>query len=156
MNEISSLVQRLNNEIRSEKNMRIALSTTLAIHKPRIFERGETAGGSKIGKYSTKKASISKKSQARDTGKTYFKGGYSEYKSDVGKNPGFVILRNTDQMYADYGIVSSGNGFGFGFQNEFNANKSGWNEDHFNKDIFQLNDKEIEVVTNTLTALVFK
>jgi hypothetical protein len=128
------------------------LVTTLAAHKPRIFEKGQDSSGSKIGTYSTTPASISKKNQARQTGRTYFPGGYAQYKTAVGKNPGYVNLRNTDQMMMDYGIVQNGKTFGFGFQNEENANKSQWMQEKYDKDIFMLSDSELEVMADVLVS----
>lgn len=151
-NDLINIVNRVNNALRAERPKRIAASAVLAKHKPRIFDRGETETGGKIGTYGTKPISISAKNQARNTGKTYFKGGYAEYKSAVGKNPGFVILRNTDQMYADYGLVQSGSDFGFGFQNDFNANKSGWMEDKYDKSIFSLSESEFNLFVDVLVS----
>lgn len=148
-NELKNLVDRLNNAIRDERFKRVALTTTLAIHKPRIFDKGLDANGGQIGTYGTNPISISKKNQARNTGKTYFKGGYAEYKSAIGKNKGYVNLRNTDQMMMDYGIVQSGLDFGFGFQNAHNAEKAGWMTDKYEKEIFVLSDRELDVHTNT-------
>ena len=130
--------------------MRIALSSVLAIHKPRIFEKGLDGTDAKIGTYSTKPISIAKKNQARQTGKTYFKGGYAEYKTAIGKNPGFVNLRNTDQMRMDYGLIINGTSYGFGFQNELNYDKSQWLQDKYDKDIFDNDSKELDVLANVL------
>lgn len=149
-NEYLNLITKINSAIRSERNLRVALTTVMAVHKPRIFEQGKDASNSKIGTYGTNPISIAKKNQARQTGKTTFKGGYAEYKRDIGKNPGFVILRNTDQMMMDYGIVQSGTNFGFGFQNEANGNKSIWATDKYDKDIFQLSDQEVDLLGNVL------
>ena len=155
-NEITILVDRVNKAILDDRNIRTALTSTLAVHKQRIFVQGKAANGSLIGKYSTKPASILKARQARNTGTTYFKGGYAEYKSSVGKNPGFVILRDTDQMYADYGVQGSSGKWGLGFTNQFNANKSGWVEEHFNKDIFKLTDEEAQIFKNVMIAAIKK
>ena len=155
-NELTGLINRIEASIRSDRNMRITLSSVLAVHKPRIFEQGQDATGGKIGTYGTNPISISKKNQARNTGRTYFKGGYAEYKSAVGKNPGFVILRNTDQMYADYGIVGSNGDYGFGFQNTVNYNKSQWMEEKYKKDIFDLSSNEEKVLADVLTALILQ
>lgn len=155
-NEITILVDRINAAILDDRNIRTAFTSTLVIHKPRIFEKGLSADGSKIGIYSTKPSSISKSRQARNTGKTYFKGGYSEYKTDIGKNPGFVILRDRDQMYADYGVYGSAGVWGIGFQNQFNADKSGWMEDYFDKKIFQLNENEVQVFKSVMIAAIKK
>lgn len=150
-NELLNIVNKVNDAIRSPRAKKVALSTVLAVHKPRIFESGLYANGAKIGTYSTRPASISAKNQARNTGQTYFPGGYSEYKTAIGKNPGYVILRNTDQMQNDYGLIQGGDEFGFGFQNQENHNKSIWMQDKYGKDIFALTDKEFEVF---VTALV--
>lgn len=151
-NEILDLVNRVNSAIRSEKVLRTAITTVLAEHKPRIFERGLDGNNSKIGTYGTNPISISKKSQARQTGKTYFKGGYAEYKKDIGKNPGYVNLRNTDQMMIDYGIIFQGGKFGLGFQNDLNGNKSNWMEEKYNKDIFDHTPEELDLLGKVLTA----
>ncbi len=151
-NEFITLIDKVNNVIRSEQNQRVALTTTLAIHKQRIFVNGQDANGSRIGTYGTNPISISKKNQARQTGKTYFKAGYAEYKKDIGKNPGFVNLDNFGQMRADYGLVLGSSGFGFGFQNDINAEKAGWMTDKYDKEIFQLSDSELDTYANVLVA----
>lgn len=155
-NELVTLVDRLNNAIRSERIMRTAISTVLSSHKPRIFEKGLDATGAKIGTYGTNPISISKKNQARQTGKTYFKGGYAEYKKAIGKNPGFVNLRNTDQMMMDYGIVQSGSQFGLGFQNKTNYDKSEWMTSKYDKDIFDHTQQELDILATVLTDEIQK
>lgn len=150
MNEFTNIIKRIEQVAKSDRSLRIALTTTLAVHKPRIFEQGKDVNGGKIGTYSTDPISISKKNQARQTGKTYFKGGYAEYKSAVGKNPGFVNFRNTDQEMMDYGIIQIGNQFGYGFNNDLNYKKSQWHQEKYEKDIFMLSDKELDILTDVL------
>ena len=149
-NELLDFTNKLIAAIKSPAPKKIALSTVLAVQKPRIFQKGEAEDGSKIGTYGTKPISISRSRQARDTGKTYFSGGYSEYKKDIGKNPGFVNLVNTGQMESDYGIVPVGNEFGFGFQNQANADKMVWMTDKYEKPIAALNDKEADLFVTVL------
>lgn len=149
-----AISQKLLEATRSDRILRTALTTVLAIHKPRIFEQGFDAKGVKIGTYSTKPISISKQNQARAIGKTYFKGGYSEYKTAVGKNPGYVNLRNTDQMAGDYGLIGSGLSWGFGFQNSENYNKSQWMQDKYQKTIFDISGYEEGILADTLTNLI--
>lgn len=155
-NELKNLVDKINSTIRSERVKRVALTTTLAIHKPRIFVKGQDASGGTIGQYGTNPISISKKAQARNTGKTYFKGGYAQYKSAIGKNPGYVNLQNTGQEMMDYGIVFNGSDFGFGFQNSLNADKAGWHTEKYNKEIFALSDSELDVHGNVLVDQISK
>ena len=147
-NEFTDLINKINQAARSDRNHRIALTTVFAVHKQRIFNQGFDSKGAKIGTYGTKPISISKKNQARNTGKTYFGGGYSEYKRAIGKNPGFVNLRNTDQMMLDYGIQGSNLNYGFGFQNNENYNKSQWMEEKYKKELKPLQHHD------TLASLV--
>lgn len=148
--ELVNLVVRVNRAIRSDRSLRIAVSTALSEQKPRIFEKGLDENNAQIGTYGTNPISIARSKQARNTGRTYFPGGYSEYKSAVGKNPGFVILRNTDQMMQDYGIVGQGNELGAGFQNPHNYEKSQWMMDKYNKNIFFHSQAEVDVLGKVL------
>lgn len=148
-NELLNIVNKVNNAIRSPQIRRIAASTVLSKQKPRIFEQGLAENGSKIGTYGTKPISIAKNRQARNTGKTFFKGGYSEYKTAIGKNPGYVNLVNTGQMQSDYGLIVNGEQLAFGFQNDVNADKAGWMETKYDKEIFELTDSEFELYINT-------
>lgn len=138
----SQLIDQVNEMLNTDKIMFATLSTVFAQHKQRIFEKGNDANDSTIGQYSTTPISVSKKNQARQTGKTYFKGGYREYKSLSGKGSR-VNLRNTDQMMMDYGLDRNGVGsYVFGFSNQFNFDKSEWNEEHFDKEIFAQSPSE--------------
>ena len=145
-------INSLNRLLSSDKGMRMALTTVLALQKRGIFQNGQAADNSKIGTYGTNPASISKKQQARSTGKTYFKGGYAEYKTLIGKNPGFVVLRNTDQMMMDYNMfVLGSNQWGLGFSNDLNHDKSEWMETKYKKEIFDDSQEEDTVLENILT-----
>jgi hypothetical protein len=155
-NELTDLIIKVNQFVQSDRNIRTAISTTLAIHKPRIFVQGLDAAGNQIGTYSKNPISISTKSQARNTGKTYFKGGYAEYHGAIGKGSDKVNLRNTDQMYADYGVVGGNGKYGFGFQNNENYNKSQWMEEKYKKEIFELSDKELDVLADVLVDQLSK
>lgn len=150
MDELITFFNKVVKAVRSPRPRKIAASTALALQKDRIFAKGQASDGSQIGTYSTNPISISKSKQARQTGKTYFKGGYSEYKTSIGKNQGFVNLRNTDQMMMDYGVIQSGDNVGLGFQNDVNRDKSNWMTDKYGKDIFDLNDREVDVSINVL------
>lgn len=153
-NEFTAVLEKINTVVQADKTMRVALSTVLSIHKRRIFEEGFSARGVKIGTYSTKPTSIAKSQQARQTGKTFFPGGYSEYKKAIGKNQGFVNLRNTDQMMSDYGLVGAGNSWGFGFQNSENYRKSQAVEQKYQTQIFSLSRYEEEVLADTLLSQI--
>lgn len=150
-NEWDIVIRKVNDAIRSDKAVRAGITTVLAIQKQRIFTAGEDEKQSKIGSYSTKPISISKKNQSRNTGKTYFKGGYSEYKTAIGKNPGYVNLQNTSQMLMDYSFYILGaDSYGLGFNNELNYNKSQWMEKKYGKGIFRQSDKESGVLQKVI------
>lgn len=154
--ELQNLLRQINKTVRSDKVMRTALTTVLSVHKPRIHDKGMDSSGNKIGTYSANPISISKSKQARNTGKTYFKGGYSEYKSAIGKNPGYVNLINHGQLQSDYGIVVDGDKYGFGFQNPENFNKSQWMQEKYDKNIYDLSDSELNLLADTLKAVIEK
>lgn len=138
-----ALIKQVNAMIRNKNAGIAAINSVLAAQKKRIFQQGKASDDSKIGTYSTKKISISKKQQAKNTGKTTFKGGYREYKSLIGKGSSFVNLRNTDQTMMDLSTQVVGNNeFGIGFTNEFNADKAEWNEEKYNKPIFNTTVEE--------------
>lgn len=151
---LKSVISRINKAIQDERHLRVAITTVLAVHKPRIFEDGLAADGSKIGSYSTKPASVSKSQQAKNTGRTYFPGGYAEYKTAIGKNPGFVILVNTGQMKADYQLKFAGGKFGLGFQNPNNFDKSQWMQDKYDKQIFDHTQRELDIISDVLTRRI--
>lgn len=148
--EILNISTKVNAALRSVKAQRAAISTVLSVHKRRIFQAGLDASDAKIGNYSTTPIKIAKKKQARNTGKTYFEGGYAEYKTAIGKNPGYVNLVNFGQMEADYGIIQNGSEFGLGYQNPHNYNKSIWLQDKYNKAIFAHSPSEIDLLGNVL------
>lgn len=138
-----ALISQLNRMMQTDRIMVAALSTVLAGQKKRIFQDGKDASSLKIGSYSTKPISISRKAQSRNTGKTYFKGGYREYKGLIGKGNSTVNLRNTDQMMMDYGVHILGRKeYGLGFNNPFNFDKSEWNEERYDKEIFAESDAD--------------
>lgn len=151
-----NLYEKLNNAIRYDKNQRIAASTVLSQYKPRIFEKGLDSKNSKIGTYSKKPISISKKNQARQTGKTYFKGGYSEYHGAIGKGSDNVILDDTGQMKQDLNLLKNGTDWAFGFQNDVNGNKMAWMNEKYKKEISHATDQEVNLFSQVLQDQVMK
>ncbi len=150
-NEWDLVIKKVNDAIRSDKAVRSGIQTVLAVQKQRIFARGEDGSEGQIGTYSTNPISISKKNQVRNTGQTYFPGGYAQYKALSGRDPSIVNLQNTGQMFQDYSFhILGADSYGLGFNNPFNYEKSQWMEKHFNKEIFQQSDYEGEVLTRTI------
>lgn len=145
------LIADINSVLRNERTLIAAANSVLAAQKDRVFTRGRAANESQIGNYSVKPISISRSRQARQTGKTYFKGGYREYKSLTGKEAGYVNLQDTGQMMMDMGTTVMGTGkVGIGFSNQFNAEKSYWAEGKYKKEIFTSSDKEDDLFTRVI------
>jgi hypothetical protein len=154
-NEWDIVIRKVNNALKTDKAVRTGITTVLALQKQRVFVGGKDDKDSQIGQYSTKPISISKKNQARQTGKTKFEGGYAEYKSAIGKNPGFVNLQNTGQLMMDYSFhVLGTDSYGLGFQNTENFNKSKWMEEKYNKDIFSQSDKEGKILVQVIEQTI--
>lgn len=145
------ILKKLTNLTTFDRAIKIAVQSVLATQKKRIFVDGQDSTGQKIGTYSTDPISISKKNQSRNTGKTYFPGGYAEYKSAVGKNDGYVNWRNTDQMFFDFQFFDMGNlQYGIGFSNEFNFQKSEWLEKKYGKKVIAMSKQEEKILTDVI------
>jgi hypothetical protein len=152
-NEWDIVIRKVNDAIRSDRAVRVGINTVLAVQKQRIFVEGKDSAEGQIGQYSTKPISISRKNQVRDTGKTRFEGGYAEYKAAIGRNPGFVNLQHTSQMFQDYSFhVLGSDTYGLGFHNNLNFNKSKWMEEKYGKGIFMQSKHESEVLTRIIES----
>jgi hypothetical protein len=128
--EILNITAKVVDAIKSERARRVALTTVLSQHKPRIFERGQAADGSQLGSYSPK---------------------YAKYRATIGRPSSFVNLQLTGQMMNDYGLVVSGQQYAFGFQNPANADKMGWMTDKYEREIAHLSEQELDLLADILT-----
>ena len=101
----------------------------------RIFAKGQDATGAQIGTYS-------KGYQAqRRRGVIYPKKGQKRNVSYPISTK--VILQATQQMKNDFDFIVLPNGnIGSGFKNDYNFKKSEWVENTYNKEIFDLSEKE--------------
>ncbi len=153
-----TLIKDINALLQNQRVYIGAINSVFVEMSARIFERGEDSRETMIGTYGTKPISIARKNQSRNTGKTYFKGGYREYKSLVGKgNRGeFVNLRNTDQMKMDLGttVNPGANEYGIGFNAQFNGKKKEWMETKYQKDIFSSSLAEDEIFFNQIQKAI--
>lgn len=119
--------------LQKTNKMELAVATSmLAVTSDRIFTQGKDANNSEIGNYS--KGYLKQRQ----------KEGYSSSKK--------VILQATRQMVNDFSVISNSNSLGLGFKNQFNADKSEWVEDTYDKDIFKHTQEE----KDTLNKLVDK
>jgi hypothetical protein len=135
----------------------------------RVFDAGVDSQGVEIGKYSTKPMyySVTKKnSQIRSSslkgkGKfsnspkfangnkrksQYFPGGYSEFRSTVGRQNSKVDLRLTGSLLRSIQVGVGSNKVSLGFNNDIQFEKAKGNEQRFNKTIFAPSISEIEAI----------
>lgn len=70
-------------------------------------------------------------------------------------NDSKVVLSLTRQMENDFKVIETENGYGLGFSNPFNYEKSQWNEQRFKK-IYDLTPDEIVLTQQTAEAEVIR
>ncbi len=135
----------------------------------RVFDAGNDVDGTGIGKYSTtpmyyslsQKTSQVRSSSLRPGGKNstspefangkkrksqYFPGGYSEFRSAVGRQNAKVDLRLTGSLLRSIQVGIGSNQVSLGFNNDDEFLKAKANEERFNKVIFAPSVTEIEAI----------
>jgi hypothetical protein len=56
----------------------------------------------------------------------------------------------------DYGLVGGSGKYGFGFHNDINSEKSGWMEQKYGKEIFQISNYEENVLADVVVDQLIK
>lgn len=145
MGDYTKYIEALNRIVSSDKIHKTALLTVLAQHKRRIFQQGLDEKMSRIGTYDTTPANIKG---------TYYPGGYAQYKASKGKNPGFVVLRDTDSLQVGYGlkVIKYNQEYGFGHDNSFNYDKTQWMETKYQKRIFAPSQADRQLLLDTINV----
>lgn len=133
---LKKLTKKMSKLARSDKAERFVAQNMLVATADRIFEKGQDANNSSIGKYS---AAYLKQRQ---------KEGYPSSKK--------VILQATRQMGNDWSVVAEGGKVGLGFKNQKNANKSHWVEETYNTPIFSHTKRESKQAVSTFSKYVKK
>jgi hypothetical protein len=143
--DYSKHINALNRIVQNDNIHRTALLTTLALHKKRIFQQGLDDKMTRIGTYDKTPATIKG---------TYYPGGYAQYKASKGKNPGFVVLRDTDSLQVGYGlkVIKYNSEYGFGHDNSFNFEKTQWMETKYQKRIFAPSEADRKILLDTINA----
>lgn len=100
----------------------------------RIHMQGKASDGKAIGNYSK---------------------GYMKTRDKAGRMEGEkVVISLTRQLENDWSVIATPKGYGVGFKNILNYNKSVWVESTYKKKIFALSESETEYVTERLNELV--
>ena len=133
---LEKLIAKMNILAKTNK-MELSVATSmLAATADRIFSQGKDATESEIGTYS--KGYL--KTRAR-----------KNYPSSTK-----VILQATRQMVNDWHVINNDKELGLGFINQTNADKSGWVESTYGKDIFKHSKKELTLLNKLLDKEIKK
>lgn len=173
-NSISDYLNDLNRRINESNALVIAAKDTSAEMSERIFIEGQSVQGD-IGKYSTTATYIGdKNSPKKGTHKgknddtkfkdgrphttTYYEGGYSEYRSAMGRDNKGVNLSLTGRLETNFNnalVENNADEVVLRLTAE-NTAKARGNELRFNKRIFSLTKEERERFVDTLKFELFK
>jgi len=119
------------NALAKTNKMEVSVATSmLAVTADRIFVQGKDADNTEIGTYSP---------------------GY--LKTRIRKNypsSNKVILQAERQMVNDWSVINTEEALGLGFKNQFNADKSGWVEETYDKPIFKHTQDELDTLQKLL------
>lgn len=105
-----------------DKVLRVVANSMVAVVHDRIHKQGKDANDAEIGTYSNSYLSVRKKNNRTNDKK--------------------VVLSLTRQMENDFSVIATDDGYGLGYKNELNFEKSKWVEKNYNKDIFKLTENE--------------
>lgn len=129
--DVESIISGLNDR---EKLLRPVCLDLIVKMTERIHQDGNASDGKAIGEYSN---SYLKKRAANNRG-----------------NDTKIIVSLTRQLENDWAVIANNkNGYGIGFNNEFNAKKAKWVEDQKDKIIFQLSADELTFADERLNEL---
>lgn len=155
----NGLAQQVSNL--SEPLLREVAVSMLPVVRDRIHTQGIASDGSQIGTYSDSYMSVrtgvyksnSAITKGKDKGKTRNVGVFTKGENKGESRPNFnrtadskVILSLTRQMESDFSVQATEKGYGLGFNNSLNFDKSQWVEATYKKPIYPLTSSEKEQV----------
>lgn len=184
LGDAKKLIRNSINVLRRSKNNALVVVTKEleGTMKKRIFERGQSVGGGKIGKYSRKPMYVSKEgaksqygSQIRQGGirprgknskrskfkngnprrSAYFAGGYAEFRKAVGRQSSYVDLSLTGSLMSSIQTGTRQNRVVLGFVSDRKFRLAEYHEEKYGKSIFSPSRTEEKVTrTNFLKEIV--
>jgi hypothetical protein len=146
----------------------VALAVLPEVRK-RVHVEGKDSSGSQIGIYSTEYMKVrtgsfgnsEKFSRGARRGENKNAGVFTRGAKEGSARPRYnrssdpkVILSLTRQMENDLSVLPSGSGYGIGFNNPDNFQKSQWNEKTYRKPIWNTTEGEKELAKQTAEAFV--
>lgn len=165
--DLNSAINNVLNLIKEHEEdiLLVAANTVLAEFIDRIFDKGLSSDGSKIGKYDTSEIWIKTpypqvdNSRLKKKGKkghktkstTYIGAGYKAFRDIVGRSSENVNLHLTGGLSLSIKSGKTGNNIVIGFVDEKQALKARRLEQKYQKDIFSLNEHELNVFQNAVS-----
>jgi hypothetical protein len=151
----------------TDQMLRTAATTVLGMLKVRVHQEGLDADNKRIGTYSPGymkvRTGIFNNSLTSKTGKLKDAGVFTRGKSKGAARPRYnrtndtkVIASLTRQMESDEKVIAITKGYGIGFSNPLNYNKSQWVEATYNRKgkIFAMSDGEVKSVNDIAQKFV--
>lgn len=129
------IAERLSTLANPEYLLRPVAFDLVALMTERIHDKGQASDGSQIGTYSSGYMAVRQ----------------AKYKRTADTK---VIISLTRQLENDWSVIKSGNGYGVGFKNKHNYDKSGWVENTYKKPIFSLSQAEREYAQKRFAELI--
>lgn len=164
---VTVTLERLNELGDTDKLLRSCATSVLSLMKVRIHEQGLAADGQQIGTYSKgymvvrtgSFGNAGRVSRGPNSGRLKDAGVFT--KSRTGARPKYnrtsdtrVVLSLTRQMENDMKVIATNAGYGIGYTNTLNYQKSQWNEARYKKPIFSLSAGEEKAVADIVTKHV--
>lgn len=131
---LGQTVEQLKKIRNPEYLLRPVAQEQIRLMHDRIHEKGIASDGGQIGTYSS----------------DYLKLRQSKYKRNADNK---VIVSLTRQLENDYAVVATQNGYGVGFNNEFNLQKMKWVEQIKGKEIANMTQDELNAAIQFLNEL---
>lgn len=166
---VASMTQKLNSVNLFDQMLRTIATNTLAAMKQRIHKDGKDSSDNAIGTYSdgymAVRTGVFKTNDVYKSGKNKGKqkpvGVFTKGKDKGEPRPRYnrtadtkVIISLTRQMENDMTIIPTEKGYGIGYLNSDNADKVGYVEHTYMKDIFGLTEDEKQIAIDTATEFV--
>jgi ribosomal protein S20 len=148
---VGAQIKRRLGNLTNETILRPAVQGVRQLIQERIHTDGKDSAGQAIGFYSNGYMKI------RMKGERKLKGGITE-KFAKRSSDKKVVISLTRQLENDYAITPTQNGYGIGFKNSHNYDKSQWVQGKFiyNKRIFDMTKEEQEYVSNYVRELLIE
>lgn len=167
--ELNALISKLKLVADKKAVSLIMANSVIGDMAARIHKSGKDATGQDIGTYSDGYMKVrtgnyvnsSRVSRGANKGKTKDAGTITRGKNKGQPRPKYnrtsdnkVVLSLTRQMENDLTVMPTVNGYGIGYKNDFNFDKSQWAEQKYKREIFSLTKEEEQQVLTGINEYI--